>query len=136
MRGAAVAPIPDDGGVLLVRPGAARQTQNRFPRRLIGRRGFLDHDPGIFHGGNDYPWVSVQVLGLLAVSIVVWVLFLKAEAGAEEPILDLQVLKNRTFITLASAGLLSSFGLVGMVFYYPLLMQGVQGVSATSTDRS
>jgi MFS family permease len=85
--------------------------------------------------GTIYPWASIQVLGLLAVSIVVWVLFLKAEAGAEEPILDLQVLKNRTFITLASAGLLSSFGMAGLMLYYPLLMQGVQNVSATSTGQ-
>ena len=85
--------------------------------------------------GTIYPWASIQVLGLLAVSIVVWVLFLKAEAGAEEPILDLQVLKNRTFITLASAGLLSSFGMAGLMIYYPLLMQGVQSVSATSTGQ-
>ena len=64
--------------------------------------------------GTMYPWASIQVLGLLAVSIVVWVLFFKAEASAEEPIVDLQVLKNRTFITLASAGLLSSFGMAGL----------------------
>jgi MFS family permease len=88
-----------------------------------------------FSMAGTYPWVSVQVLGLLAVSIVVWVIFLKAEAGAEEPILDIQVLKNRSFITLASAGLLSSFGMVGMVFYYPILMQGIQGVSTTATGQ-
>ena len=85
--------------------------------------------------GTIYPWVSIQVLGLLAVSIVVWVLFLKAEARAEEPIVDLQVLKNRTFITLASAGLLSSFGMAGLMIYYPLLMQGVQSISATGTGQ-
>ena len=85
--------------------------------------------------GTIYPWASIQVLGLLAVSIVVWTLFLKAEASAEEPIVDLQVLKNRTFISLASAGLLSSFGMAGLMVYYPLLMQGVQGVSATLTGQ-
>ena len=85
--------------------------------------------------GTVYPWVSAQVLGLLTISIIVWVLFVKAEEGAEEPILDLQVLKNRTFMTLATAGLFSSFGMVGLMFYYPLLMQGVQGISATSTGQ-
>jgi MFS family permease len=57
------------------------------------------------------------------------------EAGAAEPILDLQVLKNRTFLTIASACLLSSFGMVGMMIYYPLLIQGVQNVSATVTGQ-
>jgi MFS family permease len=81
--------------------------------------------------GTMYPWASAQVLGLLGVSVVFWILFIKAEAGAEEPILDLQVLRNRTFITIASACLLSAFGLTGLMIYYPLMMQGIQGVSAT-----
>jgi hypothetical protein len=81
--------------------------------------------------GTMYPWGSVQVVGLLAASIIFWVLFVKAEAGAEEPIVDLQVLKNRSFITIISACLLSCFGLTGLMIYYPLLMQGVQGATAT-----
>ena len=85
--------------------------------------------------GSIYPWASVQVLGLLAVSIVVWTLFFKAEARATEPIVDLQVLKNRSFITLASAGLFSSFGMIGLTYYYPLMLQGIQSVSATSTGQ-
>jgi MFS family permease len=85
--------------------------------------------------GTMYPWSSIQVIGLLAISIIFGALFLKAEAVAEEPLLDLQVLKNRSFATIASACLLSCFGMVGLMIYYPLLMQGVQGVSATSTGQ-
>jgi MFS family permease len=90
---------------------------------------------GFSMAGTMYPWLSVQVLGLLAVSLVFWVLFIRAEASAQAPILDLEVLKNRSFITIASACLLSSFGMVGLTIYYPLLMQGVQGVTATSTGQ-
>jgi MFS family permease len=82
--------------------------------------------------GTVYPWSSIEVIGLLAVSIIFWILFIKAEACAEEPILDLQVLKNRVFITIASTCLLSAFGMAGLMIYYPLMMQGVQNVSATS----
>jgi MFS family permease len=85
--------------------------------------------------GTIYPWGSMQVLGLLVVSLIFWVFFLRAEGRAEEPILDPEVLKNRSFITIASACLLSAFGMTGMMIYYPLLMQGVQGVSATSTGQ-
>jgi MFS family permease len=85
--------------------------------------------------GTMYPWLSIQVVGLLVVSIVFWILFVKAEARTVEPILDLQVLKNRSFATIASACLLSCFGMVGLMNYYPLLMQGVQGISATSTGK-
>lgn len=81
--------------------------------------------------GTMYPWASMQVIGLLAVSVVFWALFVKAESGAQEPLLDLQVLRNRSFVTIASACLLSAFGMAGLMVYYPLLMQGVQGASAT-----
>jgi MFS family permease len=80
--------------------------------------------------GTIYPWGSKQVLGLLVASVIFWALFLKAEASAAEPILDLQVLRNRTFLTIASASLLSSFGLIGLMIYYPYMLQGIQGASA------
>lgn len=85
--------------------------------------------------GTLYPWGSAPVIGLLVLSVAVWILFVKAEAGAAEPILDLEVLRNRSFVTLATAGLFSAFGMVGLMFYYPLLMQGVQSVSATVTGQ-
>lgn len=85
--------------------------------------------------GTLYPWASVQVIGLFAVSVVFWTLFVKAEARAAEPILDLQVLKNRSFITIASACLLSAIGMTALMIYYPLMMQGIQGISATRSGQ-
>jgi MFS family permease len=81
--------------------------------------------------GTMYPWGSPQVIGLFIVSAIFWFWFIKAEAIAKEPILDLRVLKNRTFIIITVAGLLSSFGMAGLMVYYPLLLQGIQGASAT-----
>ena len=81
--------------------------------------------------GKMYPWGSSQIIGLFIVSAIFWFLFIKAEAKAKEPILDLHVLKNRVFIIITVAGLLSSFGLSGLMVYYPLLVQGIQGASAT-----
>ena len=82
--------------------------------------------------GTMYPWGSSQVIGLFIASAIFWYLFIKTEAKVKEPILDLQVLKNRIFIIITVSGLLSSFGLTGLVVYYPLLVQGIQGTSATS----
>jgi MFS family permease len=90
---------------------------------------------GFSMAGTMYPWSSWQVLGLFAISVVFWVLFIKAEAIADEPIVDLEVLKNRPFITIISACLLSSFGMAGLLVYYPLLMQGVQGANATMNGK-
>ncbi len=85
---------------------------------------------GLSFAGDKYPWLSVQVISLLGISLLFWILFFRAEAVADEPILDLQVLKNRTFITVAGATMFSFFGQVGMMMYYPMFLQGVQDISA------
>jgi MFS family permease len=85
--------------------------------------------------GTLYPWASIQVIGLLAGSIVFGVLFIKVESGVEEPILDLQVLRNRSVITISSACVFSAIGMIAIAIYFPLMMQGIQGVSATLTGK-
>jgi len=82
--------------------------------------------------GKMSPWSSPQVIGLFIISAIFWFLFIKAEEKAKEPILDLQILKNRSFIIITIACLLSCFGMAGLMVYYPLLVQGIQGASATS----
>jgi MFS family permease len=84
-----------------------------------------------FSYADRRPWFSVNVFGLLLVSLICWCLFLWIERKAEEPILDPQVFTNRTFLTAASACFLSIFGFVGIMSYYPLFLQGVQGTTAT-----
>jgi MFS family permease len=67
--------------------------------------------------------------------VLLWASFLWVEGKAEEPMLDPQVLTNRTFITAALAALMSFFGLIGIMAYYPLFLQGVQGTSATQSGQ-
>jgi len=70
-------------------------------------------------------------IGLVVVSVVAWVGFISVEKKAEAPILDPQVLFNRTFITAAGSGLMSFFGLLGVMIYSPVFAQNVMGVSPT-----
>jgi len=67
---------------------------------------------------DRHPWISFSVLGLLAVSVVFWCL----SVWAEEPIIDPQVFTNRTVLTAAVAALLSFFGFIGILNYYPLFL--------------
>ncbi len=90
---------------------------------------------GLSWAGSTYPWLSWQTLGLLGVSIIFWLLFLRVESGAAEPMLDPKVLTNRTFLTASLAALLSVFGFTAMLVYYPLFLQGVQGASATMSGK-
>ena len=67
----------------------------------------------------------------IVVSLVAWIAFIQIEKRAEAPILDPQVLFNRTFVTAAVAGLLSYFGIVAIQAYSPIFVQEVMIVSPT-----
>ncbi|MBN1566575.1 MAG: MFS transporter [Acidobacteria bacterium] len=84
-----------------------------------------------FSYADRRPWISMNVLGLLLISLACWCLFIWIERKTEAPILDPQVFTNRTFLIAAVACLLSFFGFVGIMSYYPLFLQGVQLKSAT-----
>jgi MFS family permease len=86
---------------------------------------------GFSWAGATYPWSSPVILGLFGTSIVFWVLFIRAEYSAEEPFLDPEVLTNRTFLTASFAGLFSLLGMMAILAYLPLFLQGVMGTSAT-----
>jgi MFS family permease len=70
-------------------------------------------------------------LGLLAISAVAWVAFIRIEKRAAAPILDPQVLFNRTFLTAAGASVLACFGMVGMSSYTPIFVQTVMKLDPT-----
>jgi MFS family permease len=85
---------------------------------------------GLSFAGVQYPWASKQIIGLLGASLILWILFFLAESRTEEAILDPIVLRNRSFLTIAGAGFFSFFGQMGMIMYFPMFLQGVQGISA------
>lgn len=86
---------------------------------------------GFSFAGTTYPWGSVQVIGLIAASVALWLILLWAESRAEEPFFDPALIKNRVFVTASAAGFFSFFGMMAVQLYYPLFMQGIQGISAT-----
>ncbi len=81
--------------------------------------------------GDLFPWGSPQIMALFTVSGGLWIAFMIRQSRTPDPIIDPQVLTNRTFITAAGAAWLSLFGMMGVTLYYPLFLQGVQGASAT-----
>ncbi|MBV9228855.1 MAG: MFS transporter [Chloroflexi bacterium] len=88
---------------------------------------------GLTWGGEQTSsWTSPQVLSMLAASIVLFALFLFAERKAYEPILPLDLFRNRIFSVGASLALLQSMILLGLTLYLPLFFQGVLAISPTS----
>jgi len=74
-------------------------------------------------------WGSPTVLVLLGISLLFWILFLKIEGRVKEPIVDPSVLRNRSFLTVSLVTLLSFLGSTALSMYFPMFLQGVQGVS-------
>jgi MFS family permease len=84
-----------------------------------------------FSKTSTYSWGSMSVLRLLGFSLLCWIIFFWVESRAKEPILDLAVLRNRSFRAVALATFFSSFGTMGMLMYFPMYLQGVKNISTT-----
>lgn len=90
----------------------------------------------VFGGGTgeastSYGWGSVPVLGLFAAGAALLALFLWAETKAKEPILPLDMFRNRVITVSYAAGFLMNAAMFGAITYIPLYVQGVIGVSAS-----
>jgi EmrB/QacA subfamily drug resistance transporter len=84
-------------------------------------------------GGTQYPWGSVQILGLAVIAVVAIALFAYFEPRAQEPILSLKLFRNRNFALVSGIGFLVGFAMFGAISYLPLYQQAVQGASATNS---
>ncbi len=82
---------------------------------------------------TGYGWGSARVIGGLAFGFVMLGAFLVAESRAKEPILSLDLFKNRVFAVSAVALFMTGMGMFGAILFIPLFMQGVLGVSATAS---
>jgi EmrB/QacA subfamily drug resistance transporter len=84
-------------------------------------------------GGQTYPWGSPQVLGLFAMFVVCTALFIFVEQRVADPILHLELFKNRVFTFANIAGFFSSMSFLSVVAFLPLFMQLGQGINATDS---
>lgn len=84
-------------------------------------------------GGSEYPWLSREILGLLAASVVFWVAFALRLLRATEPLISLEVLGNPVVL----AGTLSVFLLqaanIGLAVYLPVYLQSIVGLSVSES---
>ncbi|PYE50578.1 MDR family MFS transporter [Deinococcus yavapaiensis] len=84
-------------------------------------------------GGTTYPWDSVRIISLFAVSAVSFVLLLLAERRNPDAIIPLGLFRNATFTISNLASFFVNVAFIGVVMFLPLFMQSVQGVSATNS---
>ena len=82
---------------------------------------------------RDHAWTSPEVMGLLALSVVMLVAFVFIERRVEHPIVPLHLFKNPVFSISMLVGFLTAFGMFGSILFTPLVFQGVLGISATNS---
>jgi EmrB/QacA subfamily drug resistance transporter len=84
-------------------------------------------------GGHDHPWRSPLILGLFGAAASGVVLYIIAERFAQDPILPLDLFRNRVFTMASLATFLVSMAFMSTVAFLPLFMQLGQGVAATTS---
>lgn len=89
-------------------------------------------------GGVNFPWLSWQIVGLFAGSLVLLVLLAvystRQERLGREPVLEPSMFKDvRVFDISILAAMAISVALIGCTYFVPVFLQSVVGVSATSS---
>src|SRR5439155_8541758 len=92
---------------------------------------------GFSWAGSQYDWLSPQILGLFAVSLVALTAFTIYEARLErlggQPIIEPSLFKNSIFTVSTIVTIIFGMSLFGSIFFIPLFVQGVIGTSATNS---
>jgi len=84
-------------------------------------------------GGTTYSWTSPWMIALIAGGVVLLIAFVFAEARAAEPILPLELFRNRVFSVTSAVGFIVGLALFGAITYLPLYLQDVRGHSPTTS---
>ncbi|GAA0992813.1 MDR family MFS transporter [Subtercola frigoramans] len=82
-------------------------------------------------GGTTYAWDSVEIVALIAATVVAAFAFVMIERRASEPIMPLHLFKDRNFNLTTGAGLIIGVAMFGALAYLPTYLQMVTGANAT-----
>jgi EmrB/QacA subfamily drug resistance transporter len=78
-------------------------------------------------------WTDPNVGGLMALGLVILVVFLFAESRAKEPIIPLDLFRDRDYAVSMAAVFSFGIGMFVAVIYMPRFYQTVRGISATES---
>ena len=83
--------------------------------------------------GSRYEWDSPQIIGIFVWSGIALAAFTYFELRTDEPLLPMQLFRNRIFLVSAIVTFLMGIAMFGALSYIPLFVQGVIGSSATNS---
>jgi EmrB/QacA subfamily drug resistance transporter len=79
--------------------------------------------------GNAWGWDSPEIIGLLALSVAMGLLFLYVEGKVPAPIVAFEFLKSKNFSGALLVAFVISFAMLGMFFFMALYIQNILGYS-------
>jgi len=83
--------------------------------------------------GQLYNWTDANVGGLIALGVILLVIFVVVEMRAAQPIIPLDLFKNRDYAVSMTAVFLFGVAMFTAVIFMPRFYQTVRGVSATTS---
>jgi len=81
--------------------------------------------------GRTWGWDSPIALGVLALALGLFAVFMRHELVSEEPILPLRIFRNRVFTVAGACTFVGGLGLFSAIIYLPVYLQIVKGQSPT-----
>jgi EmrB/QacA subfamily drug resistance transporter len=84
-------------------------------------------------GGKNYAWNSIQIIGMVAFSVIMLIVFGFVETKAEDPIIPMSLFQNSIFNFTAIEMFLLNAVLMGASIFIPLFLQGVTGSTASKS---
>ncbi|MFS8111406.1 MDR family MFS transporter [Rhizobium jaguaris] len=80
-------------------------------------------------GGNEWAWNSPQIIGLVTAALILGILFVFHVRHEPEPVLPLDLFRNKLFVIACIVLALTTMGMLGATLFFPLFFQMVMGVS-------
>ncbi|MDA4117776.1 MAG: MFS transporter [Thaumarchaeota archaeon] len=86
---------------------------------------------GFLDGGTTYPWYSWQEYITFAGAAVLFVVFIVVERRAPEPVIPLDLFRNRTILSSSAVAFLRGIAFFAVISYIPLFVQAGLGGSVS-----
>ncbi|MBM7586646.1 EmrB/QacA subfamily drug resistance transporter [Bacillus pakistanensis] len=85
----------------------------------------------LVEGGVHIPWSSLPAMGIIAISILFFYLFVRQEKKANDPMMPFDIWKVRSILVANGVSLTTGIMLIGISSFLPAFVQGVMERSAT-----
>ena len=116
-------------------PGEANPQKRRidYPGIFLLIVGVVFVMVGLSLGGVQYEWTSFYVVGPIVTGLISLIILVIVETKTYNPILPLNLFKERMVTIGLILSLLTGFAMFGAIIFVPLYFQGVLAFSATSS---